>query len=73
MIKLEAADVPDGDLYNYPILLPVCLEILLPFLVGVCVLIQSKFTEAETAVLKTPRVPDSLADVDWKNLEAYPS
>lgn len=57
MIKLEAADVPDGDLYNYPILLPVCLEILLPFLVGVCVLIQSKFTEAETAVLKTPQGP----------------
>lgn len=26
VIKLEAADIPDGDLYNYPILLPVCLE-----------------------------------------------
>lgn len=26
VIKLEAADVPDGDLYNYPIFLLVCLE-----------------------------------------------
>ena len=26
VIKLEAADIPDGDLYNYPILLPVCID-----------------------------------------------
>lgn len=29
MIKLEAADIPDGDLYNYPIFLLVCLEFFL--------------------------------------------
>lgn len=32
VIKLEAADIPDGDLYNDPILLPVCLEKLFFFL-----------------------------------------
>lgn len=38
VIKLEAADTPDGDLYNYPILLPVCLEKLFVCFVGVCML-----------------------------------
>lgn len=26
VIKLEAADIPDGDLYNYPIFFLVCLD-----------------------------------------------
>ena len=37
VIKLEAADIPDGDPYNYLILLPVCLEFFV-VVVGVCML-----------------------------------